>query len=185
MIDQAKREDAGEVLPLLLSAIGEIAYSLAGTERPDEAADILAEFYAKENNRLSYRHALVFREEGRAVGMLLAYPGDNAAELDRPLAERPGRSGGGIVTEARSGDYYLDSLAVRADCQGRGIAKALIGAFERRGAAAGIERLSLIVEQGNDHAQKLYARLGYREDGELDIHGGRYTRMIKPAGIDR
>jgi ribosomal protein S18 acetylase RimI-like enzyme len=181
MIEQATRDDVNEVLPLLLAAIGTIAHSLAGTEEREEASAILRDFYGQEHNRLSYRHVLLYRSGGEIAGMLLSYPGDEAAELDRPLAERPGRSAaaGDITPEARPGEYYLDSLAVGAAFQGQGIAKALIHAFEQRGLKAGYNQLALIVEQGNDRAYSLYTRLGYTHDGELEVSGSRYLRMIK------
>ncbi|MCA0757450.1 GNAT family N-acetyltransferase [Paenibacillus sp. N4] len=184
MIEPASKEDVKEVLPLLLSAIGYIAFSLAGTDNEEEAARVLAEFYAREDNRLSYRHVLVYRKEGTVAGMLLSYPGDGAAELDAPLAARPGRegdtyAGSGITVEAEAGEYYLDAIAVEERYRKQGIAKALIAAFERRGRLEGYDTVSLIVEQDNKSAYSIYSKLGYVEYGFLDIRGCRYLRMKK------
>lgn len=184
MIEPASKEDVSEVLPLLLDAIGLIAFSLAGTDSEEEAAKVLAGFYAREDNRLSYRHVLVYRKEGTVAGMLLSYPGDGAAELDAPLAARPGRAGdpdagSGVVVEALPGEYYLDSVAVEKRYQRQGVAKALIAAFERRGRLAGYDTVSLIVEQDNKSAYSMYSKLGYVEYGFLDIRGCRYLRMKK------
>ncbi len=117
MIGPARKEDVHEVLPLLLAAIGRIAYSLAGCEDEGEAERILAGFYIREDNRISYKHVLVDRGEDGVAGMLLSYAGDGAAALDVPFVTRPGRDSGSrageiIAVEAKEGEYYLDSIAV-------------------------------------------------------------------------
>lgn len=184
MIGPARKEDVHEVLPLLLAAIGHIAYSLAGCEDEIEAERILAGFYIREDNRISYKHVLVDRREDGIAGMLLSYAGDGAAALDVPFVTRPGREAGPrageiIAVEAKEGEYYLDSIAVAEHYQGQGIAKALIGAFEQKGMDEGYSRLSLIVEPDNTRAYALYKKLNYIEDGKVQVSGSRYIRMAK------
>lgn len=190
MIEPALKEDVHEIVPLLRAAIGDIAYTLAGTsgDEADEADEaetdrILGEFFVQEGNRLSYTHVLVDRREDGVAGMLLCYSGNGAAALDTPFLPRAGAGDGtrSIVTEAQEGDYYLDSIAVAERYQGQGVARQLIAAFEQKGAAAGMSRLSLIVEPGNARAEALYRKLGYTEDGGLLVSGSRYIRMIKPV----
>lgn len=184
MIEPALKEDVHKVLPLLLSAIGPIAYSLAGTENEADMMQILARFYMREDNRISYKHVLVDKRDGSVAGMLLSYPGDGAAMLDVPFAERPGRekglcAGDEISVEAAEGEYYLDSIAVDERYQGQGIAKSLINAFEQKGLDEGYSRLSLIVEPDNTRAYALYRKLNYVEDGSIQVSGSRYIRMVK------
>ncbi|WP_138752699.1 GNAT family N-acetyltransferase [Paenibacillus sinopodophylli] len=177
MIESAHKEDVEEVMPLLLAAIGHIAYTLAGTDDWTEAARILSGFYVREDNRISYKHVIVDRRHDGVAGMLLSYAGDGAMALDLPFTPRAGET---IVVEARAGDYYLDSIAVDERYQGQGIAKALIAAYEEKGLEQGWERLSLIVEPNNDRAQALYKKLDFIEDGFIEVSGCRYIRMIKP-----
>lgn len=184
MIRQAIPEDVHEVMPLLLAAIGSIAYTLAGTEDEAEAHRVLSEFYGREGNRISYEHVLVFTREGHVIGMAIGYPGDGAELLDRPFAKRNALVHGAdrsepIVVEARDGEYYLDAIAVDENHQGQGIAKALFAAFEEKGREAGYSRMSLIVEEYNEEAYALYGKLGYTEDGTIAISGGNYRRMAK------
>src|SRR4029453_11094175 len=112
MIEPARKEDVQEVLPLMLAAIGNIAYTLAGTDDQAEAELILADFYTREDNRISYKHVIVDRREDGIAGMLISYAGDGAAALDQPFVTRPGResgprSGESIAVEAEEGEYYL------------------------------------------------------------------------------
>ncbi|NIK76264.1 ribosomal protein S18 acetylase RimI-like enzyme [Paenibacillus castaneae] len=184
MIGPAEKEDVQQVLPLLLSAIGSIAYSLAGTDDQEEAEQILADFYTSEDNRISYKHVLVDRREGEIAGMLVSYSGDQAELLDLPFVMRPGRELGTranekIAVEALAGEFYLDSLAVDERYQGQGIAKALIAAFEQRGIEAGSSKLSLIVEPNNAGAYALYKKMNYIEEGSIEVSGNRYLRMVK------
>ncbi|RJE91240.1 GNAT family N-acetyltransferase [Paenibacillus sp. 1011MAR3C5] len=184
MIDQAKPQDADTIMPLMLSAIDSIAYTLSGTREDEETWRILADAIRQEDNRLSYRNIIVDRRDGTIAGMLICYAGDEAERLDYPIRERLARDHGpeaarALVPECRPGDFYLDAVAVDECYQGQGIAKALIRAFEQRGVEAGCARLSLIVEQYNDRARSLYEKLGYEEDGLLDVGGSSYTRMIK------
>jgi len=184
MIEQAVKEDLKEVMPLLLSAIGHIAYTLAGTEDDSEVERILGDFYVRDDNRISYKHVLVDRREDGIAGMLISYAGDGAPELDVPFITRPGRDKGvradeTIAVEAQEGDYYLDSIAVAERYQGQGIAKALISAFEQKGAEAGCSKLSLIVEPENARAYAIYKKLGFAEDGTILVSGSPYIRMVK------
>ncbi|WP_053374514.1 GNAT family N-acetyltransferase [Paenibacillus sp. FJAT-27812] len=184
MIGPARREDVHEVLPLMLAAIGNIAYTLAGTEDQAEAERILAGFYTREDNRISYKHVLVDRREEGIAGMLISYAGDGAAALDVPFVTRPGRDKGprsneSIAVEAEAGEYYLDSIAVDERFQGQGIAKTLIGAFEQRGLEEGYNKLSLIVEPYNTRARALYKKLDFTEDGSIEVSGSEYIRMVK------
>ena len=185
MIQFASKQDADDILPLLLSAIGNIAFTLSGTEDPDETYRTLKHFYLREDNRLSYNNVLVCRKDDKAAGMLLCYAGDVAAALDYPIAAYLSEIGAEkqkqqLVTEARPGDFYLDSIAVKANMQGRGVARELMSAFEQIGSERQFARLSLIVEPGNERAYNLYKKQGYQEDDHMIVSGKTYIRMIKP-----
>ncbi|PYI55229.1 GNAT family N-acetyltransferase [Paenibacillus flagellatus] len=185
MIRNARPEDAEQVMPLIWSAIGTIAHSLAGTDDDAEANRILTSFYRVRGNRISYENVIVEERDGRVAGMALAYDGGSADRLDRPFVERiereTGRTGYTIAKEPQPNEYYLDSLAVAEPFQGQGIAKSLMGAFERKAAESGFARVSLIVEPDNERAIGLYGNMGYREDGVLQVSGKRFVRMVKPV----
>lgn len=183
MIVPAKKEDVQQIMPLLHAAIGDIACTLTGVSDEQEAMNILADFYVEKGNRLSYEHVLVAWEGDAIAGMALGYGGDAAAKLDAPLLSRihqePAHAGYQILTEARPGEYYLDAVAVNPAYQGKGIARSLIGALENKAKDAGWPRLSLIALDDNENAMALYIRMGFAEDGELELAGHRYIRMVK------
>ncbi|RKN84451.1 GNAT family N-acetyltransferase [Paenibacillus ginsengarvi] len=183
MIRPATAADVDEVIPLLYSAIGSIAYSLAGTTDHEEAMRILSDFYRKKGNRISYEQIIVEERDGRLAGILVSYDGGRADELDAPFVERVrseyGRTDYTIAKETQPNEYYLDSVAVSDEFQGQGIGKLLMQAFEEKGKAEGHSRLSLIVEEENDRAYRLYVKMGYQEDGTLEVSGSLYRRMVK------
>lgn len=182
MLRNARKEDAAGVLPLMMDAIGGIAYSLTGEESPEEAMAVLEGFYSCEENRLSYENVTVLEMEGRVAGFMLAYHGSRAEVLDRPLKARleaRGKSAAAIVCEAGPDEFYLDSLAVHPDFRGQGLGTLLLEEFGRLAAQAGWRKLSLLVEEHNGGARKLYERLGYAPEEALMVAGHRYDRMVK------
>ncbi|MFC5652349.1 GNAT family N-acetyltransferase [Paenibacillus solisilvae] len=180
MIRSAKREDAPQVMPLIQAAIGSIACLLAGTTDGELALSRLEAFYKQKGNRISYEHVIVEEREGRAVGMLIAYPGDGAGALDKPFMVNL-QSGACIIKEARDGEYYFDAIAVDESFRGQGIAQHLMLAGEKRAIAAGYDKVGLIVEEYNDRAYDLYKKKGFHEDGGLQIGENSYRRMVKRA----
>jgi GNAT superfamily N-acetyltransferase len=59
--------DAPNAVPLILQAIGSIAFVLTGTTDPEEASSILSDFFGQEQHRVSYENALVLEEDGKLV----------------------------------------------------------------------------------------------------------------------
>lgn len=60
-------------------------------------------------------------------------------------------------------EYMFLLLAVPGPWQGRGIGAALMQAGADEARARGAKRIRLFVAAGNEHARRLYARLGFRE----------------------
>jgi GNAT superfamily N-acetyltransferase len=91
-------------------------------------------------------HALVAELDGRVVGHMFMW-----FESD-PVFVRP---------ELRRHAYVAD-LFVRQAARGHGIGTALLAEAERLARAAGVPRIRLGVLVGNDGAEALYLRSGYR-----------------------
>ncbi|OPH47148.1 acetyltransferase [Paenibacillus ferrarius] len=182
MIRQAKKEDATAVINLMYTAIGDIVHTLAGTNDVGTALHVLEGFFREKGNRISFENVLVLEEDERVIAFMLAYHGSRAAELDRPFLERLSAIGSAVQTierEAREDEYYLDSIAVHADYQGRGIGTKLLRLFEQQAAELGHDKIMLLVDQENTAAKLLYVKMGYKEDGVVTVSGHLFDRMIK------
>ena len=60
----------------------------------------------------------------------------------------------------RSGEFYLDSLAVYPEYRGRGIAKQLLKRFIDHAASISLPA-ALLVDKGNPNAERLYKSIGF------------------------
>ncbi|WP_052723634.1 GNAT family N-acetyltransferase [Paenibacillus wulumuqiensis] len=186
IIRKAQPNDAADVIPLIYSAIGDIAYALTGTDNTEQAFEAMEHFFRSRGNRLSYENIMVAELEGQLAGFLLSYHGKDISRLDAPIIQRLqqlGQSADDVIPEAHPDEYYLDSIAVHPSFQGQGIGSRLIACFEQLASQQGYSRLLLIVDVDNDKAKALYERLGYTEDGTIHIRGHAYHRMIRLLSV--
>ena len=189
MIRPAVSEDAPQAVPLIFEAIGSIAFVLTGTEVLAEAMSILENFFQQEGNRLSYKNTLVIEDsktsvgDGAIVGVAISYDGTVARELDEPLEEaaklQSGFSDYSIQTEAEPDEYYLDTVSVNRNCQGRGLGRQLIEAVCEQGRQLGRNRVGLLVDVTNPDAKRLYERLQFRVNNQRDLAGEEYFHMVR------
>lgn len=174
---------AGEGLPEIL---------WRNMAKPGETPmDVGTQRAARDDAAYSYRHARVCVEDGRVLGMLLAFrllePDDND-DVDRGLpALRPL-----IALEAQAaGSWYIKALAALPDQHGRGIARALIADTLSRARDAGCTQTSLIVASENHRAMRVYQHLGFVAEARLPVipyvtamHGGDWVLMARALGDD-
>ena len=175
--------DAAKAVPLILQAIGGIAFVLTGTTDAEEAASILNDFFGQEQNRVSYENAIVLEEDGELVGIVMFYGGADARKLDAPLdraaARKSGRIDYRIPTEPETSEFYLDTLSVRPGYQGKGYGRKLIEAVCDRARQLGHARIALLVEVDRPAPKPLYERLGFRVDYTKRIAGQEYFHMVR------
>ena len=107
-----------------------------------------------------------------------------AQDFEQFLAERPVRADGlflgraaqpaGFVLSRRVADEAeILSVAIAREARGRGHARALLASHLQALAHAGVRKVHLEVEDGNDPALALYRRLGFATVGRRD---GYYVR---------
>ena len=188
MIRPAVSEDAPQAVPLIFEAIGAITFVLTGTKVLAEAMSILENFFEQEGNRLSYKNTIVIESEtgvgeGSILGVAISYDGTVARELDEPLEEaaklQSGLSDYSIPTEAELGEYYLDTVSVNRNCQGRGFGRQLIEAVCEQGRQLGRNRVGLLVDVTNPDAKRLYGRLQFRGNKQRELAGEEYFHMVR------
>lgn len=113
----------------------------------------------------------------------LSFPGSYhvAAVIDNDVVG----VAGGVPTPA-DGVVELISMWVRPDARGRGVGDALIEAVEAWARRTGAATVRLAVAEGNDRAEALYRRHGYRRTGEVDhMPDGVRREYVLAKALDR
>ncbi|WP_020061886.1 GNAT family N-acetyltransferase [Bacillus sp. 123MFChir2] len=183
MIRKAKQTDAQAISPLLYNALHEIAEKLTGGTNETEVLEGLEYWFSKKENRLSYENCFVEERDGKAVGIIVAYHGSEATQLDEPIVNRlrDVQQDSSIILEkeAEEDEYYIDTLSVSSTYGGQGIGSNLILAAETFAQEEGHEKISLLVNLENKPAFSLYKKLGYTQDNTLMLVGEPYAHLVK------
>lgn len=138
---------------------------------------------ARDGADYSWRNAAVVEVSGRVAAAVVSYPiGDTPEPLDglgpilRTLQALENRA---------LGSHYVNVLAVYPEFRRRGFARALLAEAARR---AGARPLSLIVEDTNAAARRLYDDFGFRPLAEVPMEkedwtsdGDAWVLMIRPV----
>ncbi len=155
------------IAPLLYNALHEIAEKITGSTDEAEVLLGLETWFSKENNRLSYENCFVYEQDESAVGVIVAYHGSEATQLDAPivhhLRELHKDESITLEKEAELDEYYIDTLSVSSAHGGKGIGSKLIEAAEIYATEKGHEKIALLVNLENTRAYSLYEKLGYKK----------------------
>ena len=131
----------------------------AGADNPEELAQ---QAMARDDYRSGWSNAIVAEIDGRIVGGASGYVMEDDAEIHQPSTEpvfEPVRQ----LFEATVGDWLLDWLAVHEPFRGQGIATALLDKCLTLAKHCGVEKASLVAEDSNDPALRLYRSRGFRQ----------------------
>ncbi|PGZ90378.1 GNAT family N-acetyltransferase [Bacillus thuringiensis] len=187
MIRKAKKTDAMAIAPLLYNALHEIAEKITGSTVEAEVLLGLETWFSKENNRLSYENCFIYEQDESAVGIIVAYHGSEATQLDAPivhhLRELHKDESITLEKEAELDEYYIDTLSVSSAHGGKGIGSKLIEAAEIYATEKGHEKIALLVNLENTRAYSLYEKLGYKKDEIVMLVGKPYAHLVKPLNV--
>ncbi|AFQ25111.1 GNAT family N-acetyltransferase [Bacillus thuringiensis] len=187
MIRKAKKTDAMAIAPLLYNALHEIAEKITGSTVKAEVLLGLETWFSKENNRLSYENCFVYEQDESAVGIIVAYHGSEATQLDAPivhhLRELHKDESITLEKEAELDEYYIDTLSVSSAHGGKGIGSKLIEAAEIYATEKGHEKIALLVNLENTRAYSLYEKLGYKKDEIVMLVGEPYAHLVKTLNV--
>ena len=136
---------------------------------------ILKDVCAQEDTHYSYRNTWIAEGGGERAGMMIAVDGEHYREqrdkmypqLKELFDVAFGKGWDEMEDEAKSGEFYIDSLAVSLPYRNQGVGTALIEKAKELAKEQGISVVTLAVEPMN-RAKKLYQELGFA-----------YQRMIK------
>lgn len=182
-IRPARPADAAFGAEMILSTMGRLGEALLGGGDRGRALDVLRAFFVRDENRFSHRWAWIIEREGEPAGIVLGYPW----ELERQLSLGTGKQAWSIggaslllhlawhslplagVEEGGPGAFIIAHLAVQPAHRRAGLARALLEHVERLGLDAGCHMCTLLVEEDNIPARRLYARVGYDVAQRYDV----------------
>lgn len=192
LIRQAQPEDAEEAAKLISMAWEECACVLAGTTNKKAIQKVIKIFYQQPNNIFSFQNVNIAEEANGVAGLILSYPSDYYEQLNKLIVEKlPGIYQSDTenfknkvvplfkTKEAKSGEYYIDSLAVYPQYRSHGVGSKLLKVAHLKSRKQGIKKTSLIVKTENVTALSLYKKLGYSVRGKLKKANKNYLSMIK------
>lgn len=185
-ITQARREHADAIAQLVMTAMSdECCLNLAGEGHTlHDFYVLISRLAAAEVSQYSYHNAIVALDaDGKVCGSVVSYDGGRLHELRdafiKGAAELLGRDFTDMDDETSVGEWYIDSLAVRADQRGKGIAHKLLNAAIDRATEAELPA-ALLVDKGNPAAERLYRSLGF-EYADDAVWGGHAMRhLVRP-----
>lgn len=174
MIRKATFEDSEFIAQYLLLAMEEIIYKFIGERDPKTAYYFLLHFVETENNQYSYQNCFVAEEENEITGAVSVYDGAKLKELRKPVVDyvrlnfNPDFS---PENETQSGEFYIDSLGVSPNHQGKGIGSKMLQFLIDEYVTKNNLTLGLLVEEENPNAKKLYLKLGFKVVGTKTLVG--------------
>jgi ribosomal protein S18 acetylase RimI-like enzyme len=127
------------------------------------ALDAGVERAGREEGSFSYRNAIIAELDGKCAACLIGYPQEeNPQPIDRcsmppmlvPLQE---------LENMAADTWYVNVLATYPEARGKGLGTRLLEAAEQIAREAGKSGLSLIAEDDNVNAIRLYHRFGFRD----------------------
>jgi len=184
IIRKASVNDTNYVAPLLLLAMQDIVYQFTDSKDNNKAREFLAYFIGKENNQYSYQNCFVVEEENKIVAAVNLYDGSKLHKLRQPVIEyisRHSHSAIHIEDETQPGEYYIDSLGVTEDLQGKGIGTMMLQFIINHYVKKEKQTLGLLVDKDNPKAKKLYLKLGFELVDEKFFMGKIYEHLqVKP-----
>ena len=155
----------------------------------------LKEVCAQEDTHYSYRNTWIAEVDGERsekggkraevggerAGMMIAVDGRHYREQRNKMYPQLkglfdvafGKGWDEMEDEAKSGEFYIDSLAVSLPYRNQGVGTALVEKAKEMAKEKGISVVTLAVEPEN-RAKKLYLRLGFEYKRMIEIFNEEY-----------
>lgn len=186
MIRPARKEDAPEVIPILMQILNDMELDAIKTYGADQIADLLIAAFASDTYRYGYLQTLVYADDqDRVQGICVGYPASAEVTIDdglKPYLKEnhlPEDTQLFHDQEAWAKEWYLDSLAVAPDAQGQGIGGQLLDYLPTYLQPKGETKISLNVDFGNPKAKQLYLHHGFEHVGEIMIGAHHYEHLVR------
>ncbi|MES2653498.1 MAG: GNAT family N-acetyltransferase [Bacteroidota bacterium] len=166
-IRKAKLEDALAIAHLLFLATGEVIYTFIRERNEQKAVNFLHHFISGIDNQYSYQNCWVIEgEEDEVLAAASVYDGGNLFKLRSAILNYITINYGALPftleDETEPGEYYIDSIGVSPNHQGKGLGSLLLKFLIEEYAVNKKETLGLLVDDTNPNAKKLYLSLGFK-----------------------
>lgn len=182
MIREAKPEDAIVVAPLIIQAMGELAYKFSNTKDVGKTTALFEYFFKQKDNQYSYENTLVYEKDRLILGSLNAYDGGKLLQLRKNfldyLKTHNQLTNFNPEPETEADEFYLDTISVSPEAQGKGIGKKLIDAGIVWAKELKYNKVGLLVEINNEKALKLYQSKGFEIINQKIFVGAEYHHMV-------
>lgn len=143
-------------------ALGE---ELAAKLRGDMEMSLMQRVVSLPNSVYSYENSLVALVDDKPVGAIISYDGAKMEELRKPTFKMIKECSGlepQLEPETQADEYYIDSVAVLPEYQGKGIGRILVKVAVERAFQKGFDKVGLLVDSSNPKAEQLYLELGFK-----------------------
>ena len=162
--------------------MGSLANKFTANDNQNEALQLFEHFVSLVGNQYSYENTFVYFIDNKVVGAVNAYDGAEIEELRKPflryLNETYHNGSFTMETESEAGEFYIDTLSVNPNYQGKGIGKALLTAAKNWAVDLGHQKIGLLVDLENAGAKRLYQSVGFEVVGEKILLGERYEHLV-------
>ncbi len=124
----------------------------------------------------------MYEKDNQIVGLILAYNSNDVKKLDAPILEHLKSKNiylNSFDKECFENEFYIDTVSVNENFQGKGIAKELFSFIEKKAKELGFKKVSLLVDFENPKALALYEKIGFKKNTILEVSNHSYHHMIK------
>ncbi|SHG29415.1 GNAT family N-acetyltransferase [Flavobacterium defluvii] len=180
IIRKAKISDSKQIAPILLLAMEDLIYKFISKKDYAAAKDLLEYFVSKKDNQYSYQNCFVAEENNEIIGAVNVYNGSDIESLRQPIVEYVRKNYNPEFDpefETRGGEFYIDSLGVNPNQQGKGIGSKLLLFLIDEYVHKNKETLGLLVEEDNPLAKNLYLKLGFKVVGVKTLVGKKLDHL--------
>ncbi len=180
-IRPALPDDYVPVSRLIVQAMGNLACTFSNSDNPAKAIPLFEYFFQKKSNQYSFENTFVYVHNKKIIGSIIGYDGSSLKIFRTPflsyISEHYGVKDLKIEDETSAGEFYIDTLSVFPEYQGKGIGSQLISALCSNAKANKHRKMGLLVSEKNQMAKNLYERMGFKVLGKQNLIGGMYEHL--------
>ena len=174
IIREATIADSELLASYLLLAMDDIVYKFIGRKDYLAAKNLMLHFVKREQNQYSYQNCLVIETNGKIIAAINCYDGAKLIQLREPVKQYIKTNFNKDFNpedETQAGEYYIDSLGVNPEWQGKGIGSKLLKFLIEKHVVRNGQTLGLLVDDENPDAKRLYLKLGFKPVGKKFLVG--------------